>query len=112
MRGCASGEAGTRTSRAIPPGSHQFQRPEQLHRARHEQRADDRHVEEDRHREPEPELLQADDRAGHEAHEGGEHDQPGRGHDPAGLREPVATASALSSPLSHSSRMRLTRKTS
>src|SRR5918995_3782350 len=35
--------------------------PEELHHARNEERPDDRHVEDDRHRQPEPELLEPDD---------------------------------------------------
>ena len=41
--------------------------PEQLHRRGHEDRAHDRRVEQDRHREPEAELLQADEAARDEA---------------------------------------------
>jgi hypothetical protein len=37
--------------------------PEQLHRGRHEQRADDRRVEEDRRGQTESELLQPDEAA-------------------------------------------------
>ncbi len=62
--------------------------PEQCHRTRNEQCTDDGHIDDDRRAEPEPELLQTDDRPGDEAHEGGEHDQAGRGHNAPGLGQP------------------------
>src|SRR6187551_4014479 len=43
--------------------------PEQLHRARHQECAHNRDVDEDGRRESETELLEADDGAGDEAHE-------------------------------------------
>src|SRR4051794_19081971 len=62
---------------------------EELHRARNEERTYDRDVDEDRRGQAEAELLQADDRAGDEARERREHDEPRGRHDPPGLREPV-----------------------
>ena len=74
--------------RATPSGSHQFQRPKSfiaLGTSSARTIVTSIRIADG---EPEAELLQADDRAGDEAHEGGEHDQPGRRHEPARLREP------------------------
>src|SRR5215218_3186253 len=61
---------------------------EEGHQRRDEKDADDRRVDEDRHREAEAELLQADHAARDEARERGDHDDRGRAHDPAGALEP------------------------
>ena len=56
------GEGATRTSRARPSGSHQFQRPKTAIRLGTRIERIERGVDQDRDREAEPELLQADDR--------------------------------------------------
>src|SRR5262245_20939809 len=61
--------------------------PEDRHSAGNQQGSNDRDVDEDRHGESEPELLEPHDRAGDEAHEGREHDQPGRRDDATRLGE-------------------------
>src|SRR5436190_8272092 len=50
---------------------------EERHQRGHEQRAHDRGVDEDRYREADPELLQADDSTGHEAGERRHHHDRG-----------------------------------
>ena len=69
-------------------GSHQFQRPMQPHQRRHEQRADDRRVEDDARRETDAELLDVDARARGQHEEREHQDQRGARDELAGPRKP------------------------
>src|SRR6266550_415588 len=59
--------------------------PEERHYGRDEQAADDRRVEEDRHRAADPELLRRDDRERGEGREHGHHDDRGAGDHASGV---------------------------
>src|SRR5918994_4462102 len=72
-----------------PRGQPPVPAAEELHRTWQQEGAHNRHVDEDGSREAESELLQLDERADDEAHEGGDHDQARGGDEPARLGQSV-----------------------